>query len=135
MPSDLNAVSIVVGYLPESYIHFGCFGPPVVMFCLGILLGLFDKIFLRPGSGLLLNSIGVALLPQLLLVEAQLAQYIAGIGQQVGVGLITLAPMFDLRRSEACRGALSSFAAGTNYKERRLVLSGNRSQRDFLRRS
>ena len=115
--NDLNGVSIAVGYLPESYINFGWFGPPVVMFFLGILLGLFDKIFLRPGSGLLLNSVGVALLPQLLPVEAQLAQYIAGVGQQVAVALITLAPMFDLHRNEAYRGARSFFAAGTNYKE------------------
>ena len=45
MRNDLDGVSIAVGYLPESYINFGWFGPPVVMFCLGILLGLFDKIF------------------------------------------------------------------------------------------
>jgi len=132
---NLNGVSIAVGYLPESYINFGWFGPPVVMFCLGILLGLFDKIFLRPGSGLLLNSIGVALLPQLVPVEAQLAQYIAGFGQQVAVALIALAPMFDLHRNESYRGSRSFFAAGTNYKEGRPVLTGNRSQAEFLRRS
>jgi hypothetical protein len=119
MRNDLNGVSIAVGYLPESYINFGWFGPPVVMFCLGILLGLFDKIFLCPRSGLLLNSIGVALLPQLLPVEAQLAQYIAGFGQQVAVALIMLAPMFDLHRNESSRGARSFFAAGTDHRERR----------------
>ena len=134
MPNGLNGVSIAVGYLPESYINFSWFGSPVVMFCLGILLGLFDRIFLRRASGLLLNSIGVALLPQLLLVEAQLAQYIAGFGQQVAVALITLAPMFDLRRNQAYQGARSSFAAGTNYKGRSLVLSRNRSQAEFLHR-
>jgi hypothetical protein len=132
--NELNGVSIAVGYLPESYINFGWFGPPAVMFCLGILLGLFDKFFLRPGSGLLLNSIGVALLPQLLPVEAQLAQYIAGFGQQVAVALITLAPMFDLHRHEAYRGMRSLFAAGTNYKKARPVLTGNCSQAEFLRR-
>jgi hypothetical protein len=131
---DLSGVSIAVGYLPESYINFGWFGPPVVMFCVGILLGLFDKIFLRPASGLLLNSVGVALLPPLLLVEAQLAQYVAGFGQQVAVALITLAPMFDLHRNEAYRGARSVFATGTNYKKRRPVLTGNRSRAEFLRR-
>ena len=131
--NNLNGVSIAVGYLPESYINFGWFGPPVVMFFLGILLGLFDKIFLGPGSGLLLNSIGVALLPQLLPVEAQLAQYIAGFGQQVAVALITLAPMFDLHWNKAYRGARSLFA-GTNYKEARPVLTGNRSQAEFLHR-
>ena len=134
MRDDLNGVSIAVGYLPESYVNFGWFGPFVVMFCLGILLGLFDEIFLRPGSGLLLNSIGVALLPQLVLVEAQLAQYIAGFGQQVAVALITLAPMFDLHRNEAYRGARSFFATGTKYKNGRPVLAGKRSRVEFLHR-
>jgi hypothetical protein len=134
MRNELNGVSIAVGYLPESYINFGWFGPPVVLFCLGILLGLFDKIFLRPSSGLLLNSIGVVLLPQLLQVEAQLAQYIAGFGQQVAVALITMAPMFDLHRNEAYRGARAFFAAGTNYKQGRPVLTGKRSRADFLHR-
>src|SRR3984893_5820874 len=106
---NLNGVSIAVGYLPESYINFGWVGPPALMFCLGIVLGLFDRIFLRRSSGLLLNSIGVSLLPQLLVVEAQVAQYMAGIGQQVAVALITSAPMFDLRRNEAYRGARPSF--------------------------
>jgi hypothetical protein len=127
--NDLNGVSIAVGYLPESYINFGWLGPPVVMFCLGILLGLFDRIFLRPGSGLLLNSIGVALLPQLVPVEGQLAQYIAGFGQQIAVALITLAPMFDLHRNESYRDA------GIRNKERRALLTRNRSQAEFLHRS
>jgi hypothetical protein len=130
MRNDLHGVSIAVGYLPESYINFGWFGPPVVMFSLGIFLGLFDKIFLRPGSGLLLNSIGVALLPQLLPVDAQLAQYIAGFGQQVAVALITLAPMFDRRRNESYRGAQAP-AAGTDHREGRPVLTGNHSRAQF----
>jgi hypothetical protein len=133
--ADLQGVSIAVGYLPESYINFGWFGPPVVMFGLGILLGLFDKIFLRPRSGLLLNSVGVALLPQLVPVEAQLAQYIAGFGQQVAVALIALAPMFNRHRNESNRGARSLFAAGANHKEGLAALTGNRSQAEFLRRS
>ena len=131
MRNDLKGVSIAVGYLTESYINFGWFGPPVVMFCLGMLLGLFDEVFLRPCSGLLLNSIGVALLPQLLGVEAQLAQYIAGFGQQIAVALITLAPMFDLHRNEEYRGARSFVAAGTNYEERRPALTRHRSQAKF----
>ena len=125
--NDLNGVSIAVGYLPESYINFGWFGPPVVMFLLGILLGLFDKIFLRPGAGLLLNSVGAALLPQLMPVEGQLAQYIAGFGQQVAVALITLAPMFDLHRNASYRGVRSFVGAGVSYKEGRSAQAGNRS--------
>ncbi len=123
---NLNGVSIAVGYLPESYINFGWFGPPVVMFCLGIVLGLFDRIFLRPSSGLLLNSVGVSLLPGLLTVDAQLAQYIAGVGQQVGVALIALAPMFDFHGSRFYRGPRSFFTSAPIYKDGRSVLTGNR---------
>jgi hypothetical protein len=131
---NLNGVSIAVGYLPESYINFGWIGPPVLMFCLGIVLGLFDRIFLRPSSGLLLNSIGVSLLPGLLIVDAQLAQYIAGVGQQVAVALIALAPMFDLRRNELHRGTRSFFTPAPNYRDGRSALTGNRSQAGLLRR-
>jgi hypothetical protein len=134
MPNNLNGVSIAVGYLPESYINFGWFGPPVVMFCIGVLLGLFDKILLRPRSGLLLNSIGVSLLPGLMPVDPQLAQYFAGVGQQVAVALIALAPMFDLHRNESYRGARSFLAAGAT-KEGRQVLTGNRSRAEVLHRS
>jgi hypothetical protein len=66
------------------------------MFGLGILLGMFDKVFLRPSAGLLFNSIGVSLLPALLPVDMQLAQYIAGLGQQIAVAVIVFAPMFEI---------------------------------------
>jgi hypothetical protein len=122
---QLNGVSIAVGYLPESYINFGWFGPPIVMFCLGIFLGVFDSILLRPSSGWLLNSIGVVLLPQLLPVESQLSQYIAGIGQQVLVAVIAMAPMLDLHRREMYEGA-RTFTAGAAYKEGRSLPTRNR---------
>jgi hypothetical protein len=105
-----------------------------VIFCVGIFLGLFGKIFLRPGSGLLMTSIGLALLPQLLQVESQLAQYIGGLGQQVVVALIALAPMFDLQGKEAHRGARAFFAANTDYKAGQPVMTRNRSQTEFLHR-
>jgi hypothetical protein len=81
----------------------------------------------------LLNSIGLALLPQLVPVEAQLGQYIGGIGQQVAVALIALAPMFDLHRHDNYREG-RSFAASTSYGARRSALGGNRPQAEFLRR-
>jgi hypothetical protein len=130
-PRNLQGVSIATGYLAESYINFGWFGPPMVLFCLGILLGLFDKIFLRPSSGLLLNSIGVVLLPHLLQVEAQLAQYIAGFGQQIAVALITMAPMFDLHRKGVYPGARSFLANRANQNELRPMLSGNRASKVY----
>lgn len=136
MRQNLNGVSIAVGYLPESYINFGWVGPPAVMFCLGVLLGLFDRIFLRPTSGLLLNSVGVSLLPGLLTVDSQLAQYLAGVGQQVAVALITLAPMFDLYRAGVHRGvrARSFFTPMPIYEDRRSVSTGNPLQGKLSRR-
>ena len=130
---NLGGVSIATGYLTESYINFGWFGPPVVIFFIGIFVGLFDKVFLRPSSGLLLNSIGVVLLPQLLQVASQLAVYIGGVSQQVAVALITLAPMLDLRRKEKYRGGRNFSAASLN-KKRRTILSGSRSRTGLLHR-
>jgi hypothetical protein len=134
-PKSLNGVSIATGYLAESYINFGWLGPPLVIFCLGIILGLFDKLFLRSESGLLLNSIGVVLVPHLLQVEAQLAQYIAGLGQEVAVALITLTPMFDLHQHERYRRLQTFIPVGTNYKEKGQPLPiGDRSKAELLHR-
>jgi hypothetical protein len=129
-PGNLRGVSIATGYLTESYINFGWFGPPLVIFWIGVFLGLFDKVFLRPGSGLLLNSIGVVLLPQLLQVEGQLAEYLSGVGQQIVVALIAMAPLVDLHR-QRYQGVRTFFAVGTHYKERRPVLTGNRPQSEL----
>lgn len=134
-PRGLNGVSIATGYLTESYINFGWLGPPLVVFFVGIILGLIDKIFLRRESGLLLNSIGVVLLPHILQVESQLSQYIAGLGQEIAIAVLTLAPMFDLHRRAKDQGPGTLRAAGAKYKEQwRVVLARNRSQGQFLRR-
>jgi len=123
MRNELDGVSVAVGYLTESYINFGWVGPPIVMFCVGILLGLFDRIFLRPSAGLLLNSIGLALLPHLVPVESQLGEYIGGMGQQVIVALVTLAPMLDLRSFHAYR-RLRPLSSSASYRGRRPVPTG-----------
>lgn len=88
-------VGMAVGTATESYINFGWFGPPLVMFCLGLLLGLFEKILLRVKSGLLLSSIGVALLPGLLSIESQMAVYIAGLVQQTFFAVMVLIPVLE----------------------------------------
>jgi hypothetical protein len=132
--NGLNGVSIAVGYLPESYISFGWLGSPIIMFCMGLLLGMFDKVFLRTGSGLLLNSIGLVLLPQLLQVESQLAQYIAGVGQQIVVALIVMAPMFALHRIKRHQGPRDFHATGPNRRQGYPALSGHPSPAQLLRR-
>jgi hypothetical protein len=93
LPSDLNSVSMAVGTVTESYINFGWFGPLIIMFCLGLLLGLFGKVLLNLKSGLLLSSIGVALLPGLISIESQMSVYIAGLVQQTLFCIVVLAPI------------------------------------------
>jgi hypothetical protein len=95
-PSDLTTVSIAVGTVTESYINFGWFGPLIVMFALGLLLGVFEKVLFNVKSGLLLSSIGVALLPGLISIESQMAVYISGLVQQIFFALAVLAPVLVL---------------------------------------
>lgn len=97
LPANIEGVGMAVGTIPESYINFGWLGPVPVMFCLGLVLGVFQTIFLRTTSGLLLGSIGVALLPGLLSVESQMAVYVAGLVQQILFAVIVLAPVLELK--------------------------------------
>ena len=103
-PNDLELVSIAVGTLCESYINFGWFGPLLVMFPLGVFVELFKRVFLRHNSGVLLNSLGVVLLPGLINIESQLAQYVAGLVQQVAIAVIVLMPALEFRRDRRLVG-------------------------------
>jgi hypothetical protein len=98
-PAQLQTVSIAAGTLTESYISFGWAGPVFVMFCLGLFLGILQKVFFRPASGLLLNSIGIALLPGLLVLESQMAEYVSGLAQQVFAAVVILAPVLRWTRT------------------------------------
>jgi O-antigen polysaccharide polymerase Wzy len=93
LPRGLSRVSIAVGTLAESYINFGWLGPVLIMFPLGIFLGSLQRIFLHADSGLLFSSVGAVLVPQLLAVESQMAEYVAGLAQQVFVVLLVLIPV------------------------------------------
>jgi hypothetical protein len=97
MPGQLSTVSIAVGTLAESYINFGWPGPVLIMFPLGMFLGSLQRIFLRSDSGLLFSSLGAVLVPQLLAVESQMAEYVAGLAQQVFVVLLVLIPVLKYR--------------------------------------
>jgi O-antigen polysaccharide polymerase Wzy len=96
-PENLSVVSIAVGTVAESYINFGWFGPVLVIFPLGIFLGSFERIFLHSDSGVFFSCLGAVLLPQLLTIEAQMAQYVAGLVQQIGLVLLVLVPTLELR--------------------------------------
>ena len=90
-------MSIAVGTVAESYINFGWFGPVLIIFPLGIFLGSFERIFLHADSGLLFSSVGAVLIPHLLTVEAQMAQYVAGLAQQIFLVLLVLVPTLESR--------------------------------------
>jgi hypothetical protein len=90
---DLDKVSIGVGVLTESFINFGWFGVVGVMFLLGVFFDFYRRAFLSESSGLLMSSLGIALLPQMLSIESQMATYIGGIVQQVGFSLLILLPI------------------------------------------
>jgi hypothetical protein len=94
-PQQLSTVSIAVGTVAESYINFGWFGPILIIFPLGIFLGSFERMFLHADSGLLLSCLGAVLVPQLLAIESQMAEYIAGLAQQIFFALLVLLPALE----------------------------------------
>jgi hypothetical protein len=96
-PQNLSTVSIAVGTVAESYINFGWLGLPLVIFPLGIFLGTFERIFLHEDSGVLFSCLGAVLIPQLLAIESQMAQYVAGLAQQIALILLVLIPTLEAR--------------------------------------
>ena len=92
---DLDSVSIAVGTLTEGYINFGWFGTALVMFLIGVLLDFWNETFLSGNGTVLAAGIGIALLPQLLAVETQMAQYASGFVQHV---LLTIVVFFPVMR-------------------------------------
>ena len=106
-PGQLSSVSIAVGTVAESYINFGWLGPILIVFPLGIFLGCFERIFLHADAGLLFSSLGAVLVPQLVSVESQMAEYVAGLAQQILVVLLVLLPTLESRaRAKESRGLI-----------------------------
>ena len=105
-PGNLSSVSIAVGTVAESYINFGWLGPVFIMLPLGIFLGSFQRFFLHANSGMLFSSVGAVLVPQLLTVEAQMAEYVAGLAQQIFVVLLVLIPTLKSRGREKSAPAM-----------------------------
>lgn len=93
---NLKQISVAMGTLTEAYVNFGWPGAAVVMFLLGMLLDLFRTLFLSRNSGLLYYAIGIALVPQLLILEEQLAQYLGGVVQHIGLALLVYLPIVIL---------------------------------------
>jgi hypothetical protein len=99
-PQNLSTVSIAVGTVAESYINFGWLGLAIVIFPLGILLGTFERIFLHAEAGVVLSCLGAVLIPQLLAIESQMAQYVAGLAQQIALILLVLIPTLETRAQD-----------------------------------
>jgi hypothetical protein len=132
-PSNLNVVSIAVGTVAESYINFGWLGPLLVILPLGIFLGFFERLFLRADAGLLLSCIGAVLVPQLLAVEAQMAEYVAGLVQQIALVLMILVPTLESRRTGNILSGRPAFAYA--LKPRSLRSSPSTAKPGFVRES
>lgn len=95
----LGQVSIAAGTLTEGYMSFSWPGALGIMFLLGIFFDFYQTTFLSIKSGPLLQAVGVVLLPTFLAVEAQLAQYLGGIVQEVVVILIVMLPAIKMTRT------------------------------------
>jgi len=95
----LDQTSIAAGTLTEGYINFSWPGALGIMFLLGIFFDFYQTTFLARRSGPLLQTMGIVLLPTLLAIEAQLAQYLGGIIQEVVVMLIVMLPAIKITRS------------------------------------
>ncbi len=89
---DLEGVSIAVGTLTEAYISFGWWGSIMVMLLMGQVLRLFEQVFLRSSSGLLMRSIGISMVFPLMGIEGQMAQYLGGLVQQIVIVLVVMGP-------------------------------------------
>jgi hypothetical protein len=94
----LDRVSIAIGVLTEAYINFGWIGVVVIMFMLGIFFDFYSRFFFAESSGLVLSSLGIVLLPQMLAIESQMAQYVGGLVQQTLLSLLVMLPAISVRR-------------------------------------
>jgi hypothetical protein len=94
---SIENTSMAVGIMTEGYISFGWTGVICVMLLMGILLDIYQNIFFRPSGGPLMTGIGIALLPQILTVESQLAVYMGGLAQQVLFILVVMWPIIRFR--------------------------------------
>jgi hypothetical protein len=93
---QLGQVSIASGTLTEGYINFSWPGAVGIMFLLGIFFDFYQTTFLSAKSGPLLKAMGIVLLPTFLAIEAQLAQYLGGIIQQVLFTLFVFLPALNI---------------------------------------
>jgi hypothetical protein len=98
----VKGVNIGAGCLAEAYINFGWPGVICIMFVIGIILGIYERSFLAEDSSTLFLAIGVALLPGILGIEAQMSAYLGGVIQTVLLTILVFLPVLR-RRPEKVR--------------------------------
>jgi O-antigen polysaccharide polymerase Wzy len=89
----VTSTSISVGAMAEAYINFGWLGVIVIMCVIGILLQIYERFLVLDQRHVLLLSIGVALLPQFLLIESQLGVYLGGLLQHIFLPFLVFLPI------------------------------------------
>jgi hypothetical protein len=93
----VNGTNIGAGCLAEAYINFGWPGVICIMFVIGIILGIYERSFLAKDSSTLFLAIGVALLPGILGIEAQMSAYLGGVIQTVLLTILVFLPVLRRR--------------------------------------
>lgn len=111
---SLEGVSISVGTMTEAYISFGWFGVIGIMFLLGILYEVYQRVCFARTSGALMVCTGIALLPQVIGIEAQMGAYVGGVLQQVLLTLLIFLPI--IRLSKRARRS-KRLPTGIGYRE------------------
>jgi hypothetical protein len=89
---DLDHVAIGAGLVPEAYMNFGWAGVPLVMFLAGLVLGIFERIFLGQHAGAFASAVGLAYVLQLLALNGQAAAYFGGMIQILGLTILIFLP-------------------------------------------
>ena len=95
---DLDHVAIGAGLIPEAYMNFGWIGIPLVMCLAGVVLGVFERIFLGPHAGTFATAVGLAYVLQLLSLNGQGAAYFGGMIQIIGLTIAIFLPGLRFRR-------------------------------------
>jgi hypothetical protein len=95
---DLDHVAIGSGLIPEAYMNFGWAGIAVVMFLAGIILGVFERVFLWRDAGVFASAVGLAYVLQLLSLNGQAAAYFGGMIQIVGLTILIFLPGLRFRK-------------------------------------
>jgi hypothetical protein len=95
---DLDHVAIGAGLIPEAYMNFGWAGIPAIMCLAGVILGLFERVFLSRQAGLFASAVGLAYVLQLLALNGQAAAYFGGMIQIVGLTILIFLPGLRFRK-------------------------------------